>query len=381
MKNNFIKIFKEEPKYLFKAPARINLIGEHIDYNGGNVLPCAISLYTYAYVSIRNDNIIKLYSDGLKEVDSIDIKDIKYDEKYDWANYPLGAIYTLISKGYNINHGLNIYFYSTIPLASGLSSSASILDLTIYICKTIYKLDITNEEIGNLAWITEVNYCGLNCGIMDQYSIALGKENQCLLLDTSTRKYEYHKLDLGDYKLLILKTNKPRKLTESKYNERVKECGFVKEILGLNNIKINNLCEVNIDDLNKIKDKLPDHLFRRLRHCVTEQKRVLDFIDALNKNDILKLGKILNESHESLKKDYEVTGYYLDSITSSARKVAIGSRMTGAGFSGCAIAICHKDKIEELKEVVIKEYKEKTGLDAEVLEVEIVSGPNLDLIF
>ena len=146
-------------------------------------------------------------------------------------------------------------------------------------------------------------------------------------------------------------------------------------------VKINNLCEVNIDDLNIIKDKLPDHLFRRLRHCVTEQKRVLDFIDALNKNDILKLGKILNESHESLKHDYEVTGYYLDSITSSARKVAIGSRMTGAGFSGCAIAICHKDKIEELKEVVIKEYKEKTELDAEVLEVEIVSGPNLDLIF
>lgn len=377
---DFIDTFGVEPLYIFSAPARVNIIGEHIDYNGGHVLPCAISLYTKALVGKRSDENIRLYSENTKTSVLADLNQLKYDENLGWANYPLGIFYILISRGYHLPFGLDIYYSSNIPLASGLSSSASILDLTAYICNEIYTLELDRKDIAMIALEAERKYNGLNCGVMDQAIIALGKKNTCLYLDTFRFLHRYIPLNLLDYSLVVMKTNKPRVLTESKYNERVEECQKALSLLKKYYI-INNLCDLKTRDLPRIEKLLNDDLlYRRVKHCVTEEERVNKFVLALEDNDISELGRLLNESHESLKNDYEVTGLHLDTLCEAARKVAVGARMTGAGFSGCAIALVKTKKIPELSRVVQKEYKEKTGLDAECLTITIVDGPKGELL-
>lgn len=374
--NDFYLRFNEKPEYLYQAPSRINLIGEHIDYNGGDVLPCAIGLYTKAYVRKRSDQSVRLYSENTKLEVACDINNLKYDKSLGWANYPLGLFYILKSKGYSINYGLDIYFSSNIPLGSGLSSSASILDLTCYIINDIYNLGLDMVSIAKISQESEIKYNGLSVGIMDEAAIALGKKDSCLLLDTHNIEYKYIKMDLGKYKFVVLNTCKPRVLTESKYNERVYECNKALEILKPV-FNIDNLCQLKITDLDKALSLIEDNnIKKRVRHVVTEEERVKSFIDALDKKDINRLGELLKESHKSLKEDYEVTGDNLDTIVDFANKVAIGARMTGAGFSGCAIALVDINRFDELKEVVLKGYKNKFGYDAEVIAIDIVDGPN-----
>ena len=376
LKESFKRIYHEYPTHGYQAPARVNLIGEHIDYNGGQVLPCAISRYIKALVSIRKDNIIEVHSKGFKKGYSINLSNIHYDEKFKWSNYVFGVFYTLKSSGYEINHGLNILLESDIPLASGLSSSAALLVLIAYLATDIYKLKISLKNIAKLAQKVEISYCGLKCGIMDQAAIALGKKDKCLLLDCANFTYDYIDFDLGKYTFVILKTNKPRSLIESKYNERVEECNHALEIIKTK-FNIKDLCELRIEQLEDVKTLLDnDLLFRRVKHVVSENHRVYQFIEALKQNNISLLGQLLNESHHSLKHDYEVTGEHLDTLVESALKAkAIGARMTGAGFGGCAIALIEKKLYRTFKKEVENSYFQAIGINGEVFSVEIVDGP------
>ena len=372
----FYNAFKTKPESCYRAPARINLIGEHIDYNGGKVLPAAISCYIKALISKRSDTTIAAYSTNTKSGYSIDLNRIRYDKANGWCNYVFGVFQTLRLSGYHIPFGLNILINSEIPLGSGLSSSAALLDLITYVANDIYNLGISLKNIAKLAQNCENSFCGLRCGIMDEASIALGLRDKCLLLDCAKYEYEYIDLQLGDYTFVVMKTNVPRSLVSSKYNDRVDECQKGLKMIQ-QDYDVDNLCELHDEDLFRVEKLIGDEvIFRRVRHVISENERVRKFVRALRARDIPELGRILNESHRSLKEDYEVTGEYLDAIQEAAINAgAIGARMTGAGFGGCAIALIKKDTFEEFKEKVIKYYFNKVNLEPEVFNVDIVDGP------
>lgn len=372
----FFNVFKSNPESCYRAPARINLIGEHIDYNGGRVLPAAISCYIKAIVSKRDDNIIAAYSTNTKSGYSIDLTHIKYDQANGWCNYVFGVFQTLRLAGYHIPFGLNILINSEIPLGSGLSSSAALLDLVTFVANDIYNLGISLKNIAKLAQNCENSFCGLRCGIMDEASIALGLKDKCLLLDCAKYEYEYIDLDLGDYTFVVMKTNVPRSLVSSKYNDRVDECQKGLRLIQ-QDFDVDNLCELSEEDLFRVEKLINNQIvFKRVRHVITENERVRKFVRALRAHNIPELGKILNESHKSLKEDYEVTGEYLDAIQEAAIHAgAIGARMTGAGFGGCAIALIKKETFEDFKENVIDYYFNKVKLEPEVFNVDIVDGP------
>lgn len=378
IQESFSKYFGCTPDAVYRAPARINLIGEHLDYNGGLVLPAAISLYISAAVSIRNDSKINVYSLSTNNGFEIDLKEIRKDSKYEWANYVFGVFSILQNEGYLVTKGLNILLSSEIPLGSGLSSSAALLVLILHLTSEIFNLGILPIEVTKLAKKVENDYLGLKSGIMDEASIALAKENCCLLLNCDKLEYKHIPLDLGEYALVVLKTNVPRSLVTSKYNERVEECQKGLNILK-NHYRVSNLCEISVSNLDQIKELISDEIiYRRVKHVITEQNRVLEFVGSLKKKNITQIGQLLNESHQSLKDDYEVSGAYLDAIQEAALHAgAIGARMTGAGFGGCAIALIKKDSFNRFKEGVLNEYYVKTGLHADVLEVNITSGPEL----
>ena len=372
----FYNAFNAKPESCYRAPARINLIGEHIDYNGGKVLPAAISCYIKALVSKRDDTTIAAYSTNTKSGYSIDLNRIRYDKANGWCNYVFGVFQTLRLSGYHIPFGLNILINSEIPLGSGLSSSAALLDLITYVANDIYNLGISLKNIAKLAQNCENSFCGLRCGIMDEASIALGLRDKCLLLDCAKYEYEYIDLQLGDYTFVVMKTNVPRSLVSSKYNDRVDECQKGLKMIQ-QDYDVDNLCELHDEDLFRVEKLIGDEvIFRRVRHVISENERVRKFVRALRARDIPELGRILNESHRSLKEDYEVTGDYLDAIQEAAINAgAIGARMTGAGFGGCAIALIKKDTFEEFKEKVIDYYFNKVNLEPEVFNIDIVDGP------
>ena len=372
----FYNAFKTNPESCYRAPARINLIGEHIDYNGGRVLPAAISCYIKALVSKRDDTTISAYSTNTKSGFSIDLNRIKYDKANGWCNYVFGVFQTLRLAGYHIPFGLNILINSEIPLGSGLSSSAALLDLVTFVANDIYNLGISLKNIAKLAQNCENSFCGLRCGIMDEASIALGLRDKCLLLDCAKYEYEYIDLDLGEYTFVVMKTNVPRSLVSSKYNDRVDECQKGLQIIQ-QDFDVENLCELNDSDLFRIEKLINNPIiFKRVKHVITENQRVRRFIRALRNHNINELGTILNESHQSLKEDYEVTGVYLDAIQEAAIKAgAIGARMTGAGFGGCAIALIKKNQFEEFKDKVIEYYFDKVNIQPDVFNVDIVDGP------
>ncbi len=377
IEESFLKYFGCAPSRVYRAPARINLIGEHLDYNGGTVLPAAISLYIDAAVSLRNDSKIKVYSLNTNNGFEVNLEEIKKDSKYEWANYVFGVFYILLREGYKIPKGLNILISSEIPLGSGLSSSAALLVLITHLTSEIFKLGLLPIEVVKVAKKVENNYLGLKSGIMDQASIALAKENCCLLLNCDKLEYKHIPLDLGDYTFVVLKTNVPRSLVSSKYNERVEECQKGLELIQ-KKMNVNNLCEISVLKLERVRELISDDvIYSRVKHVITEQNRVYEFTKALEKKDISKLGELLNESHKSLKEDYEVSGQYLDAIQIAAIHAgAIGARMTGAGFGGCAIALIKKDSFTRFREEVLNEYFNLTKLHADVLEVDIVDGPH-----
>lgn len=373
---NLVKNFKKEfakesntPVEVFFAPGRVNLIGEHIDYNGGKVFPCALDFGTYAVVSKRDDKNFRMYSENFKNLGIIEfsLDSLIYAKKDDWANYPKGVIKTFLDANFNIDHGFDVLYFGNIPNGAGLSSSASIEVLTSVILKELFKLDINMVEMVKLSQKTENEFIGVNCGIMDQFSIGMGKKDNAILLDCNTLDYSYAPFILKDASIVIANTNKRRGLGESKYNERRASCESALEDLKNSGLKISSLCDMDMKIFEENKHFIKSNeAIPRVKHAVSENERVLKAMECLNNGDINTFGNLMNGSHISLRDDYEVTGFELDSLVEAAweEEGTIGSRMTGAGFGGCTVSLVKNDCIETFIKNVGKKYKEKTGLEA-----------------
>ena len=366
-------LYKDKPLLFLFTPGRVNLIGEHIDYNGGLVMPFAITKGTYVTISKRSDNLFNCYSQNFSNLGVISFALNDYKKENNWVDFVKGAIFELEKLGIKLPYGLNLTFMGTIPTSSGLSSSAS-LEVSIFnALKNIYNLDIDEEKIALLSQAIEHDYIGVNCGIMDQYIISCAKDNSVMLLNCANLEHSYSNFALGDYKVLIMNSCKKRDLADSKYNERLTECHKALDIVK-KYINVDDLCSVSIVDLIHIKDKFDDEvIYKRALHCVSEMARVKDCYNALKNNDLEMVGKLLIQSHKSLKNNYEVSCQELDLLVDTAIKIpsCLGARMTGAGFGGCAIAIIHKDDIDFAISSITKTYLEVIGHNCEVYVAEV----------
>jgi galactokinase len=374
----FERVYGGEVEEVFFAPGRVNLIGEHTDYNGGNVFPCALTLGTYALVRKRNDKKARFYSESFEAlgVIEVNIDEIEYNKAHDWANYPKGVIWAFENNGMKIASGFDILFYGNIPNGAGLSSSASIELAMGVVLKDLYNFHINMVDIASLSKEAENQFMGVNCGIMDQFAIGMGKKDCAILLDTNTLKYEYADIQLNGASIVISNTNKRRGLTDSKYNERKIECERALKDLQTK-LDINFLCEINEEEFEKNKHLIKDEVCaRRAKHVIYENQRTLKAAKALGNKDIELFGKLMNESHISLRDDYEVTGIELDTLVSIAWKTpgVIGSRMTGAGFGGCSVSIVKDEFIDGFIKNVGEEYKNKIGYEAVFYVAQIGDG-------
>ncbi|WP_337018373.1 galactokinase [Oceanobacillus massiliensis] len=362
----------------FFAPGRINLIGEHTDYNGGHVFPASISLGTYAIGNKRNDKRLRLYSMNFAQMGIMecDLSDLSFNDNHDWANYPKGMLLYLQKSGYDISHGADILFFGNIPSGAGLSSSASIEMVTGILLEGIYDLTIDRLKIIQLGQMVENEYIGVNSGIMDQFAVGKGKKDHAILLNCKTLEYQYAPISLKKHAVIIINSNKQRTLSGSKYNERRKQCELALKDLQTE-CHIDSLGELTIEEFEKHKHLITNITNRkRTKHIVYENARTVEALDKLRMNDLQGFGKLMNESHISLKDDYEVTGMELDTIVQAAWKQEgiLGARMTGAGFGGCAIAIVEKNKVEDFKKKVNAIYHRTIGYDATFYTASIGDG-------
>lgn len=376
--NTFKKIFGEDADGLFFAPGRVNLIGEHTDYNGGNVFPCALTIGTYGAARKRADHKIRLYSENFSKLGIVEftLDELVYEKKHDWANYPKGVLKMFLEAGYSISQGFEIYFNGNIPNGAGLSSSASIEVLTAFILKEFFSLEIEMLDMIKLCQKTENEFIGVNSGIMDQFAIAMGKKNKAMLLDTNTMEYRYTDILLQDASIVVANTNKQRGLQESKYNERRAECEEALRRLQTK-LQIKSLGELDYETFLAHTEIIGDPvLIRRARHAVKENLRTLEAVDVLENHDIEAFGKLMYASHESLKDDYEVTGVELDTLVSLASKNegTIGSRMTGGGFGGCTVSIVKNDHIDDFISKVGEAYLKTIGYAADFYVVSVGDG-------
>lgn len=374
----FKEVFQQNAEKSYFSPGRVNLIGEHTDYNGGNVFPCALTIGTYGVASLRKDNTIRMYSENFQDqgVVEFSLDDLTYSKAHDWANYPKGVIAFLRKEGHHIEQGMDIYFKGNIPNGAGLSSSASIEVLTAFMMKELFQLEISMINLVKLCQKVENEFMGVNSGIMDQFAVAMGKKDQAILLDTNTLEYRYSPVLLEKASLVVSNTNKKRGLADSKYNERRAECEEALKRLQTV-LPISSLGEIDSETFGKYQHVIEDDvLIKRAKHAVTENERTLLAVKALESNEIEEFGKLMNASHESLKEDYEVTGTELDTLVELARKVSgtIGSRMTGAGFGGCTVSIVQNDAIERFIQEVGTSYEEIIGYKAEFYVVSIGDG-------
>lgn len=378
--DKFREVFGSEGKYqVYFSPGRVNLIGEHTDYNGGHVFPCALTIGTYAVARKRADKALRFYSMNFENLGVIEseVTNLAKKKEDDWANYPKGVIWAIQQKGYRLDCGFDILYYGNIPNGAGLSSSASIEVLTGFVCKDLYQLDISFTEIALISQFAENKFVGVNCGIMDQFAIAMGSKNNAIFLDTSDLSYEYAPLELGDARIVIMNTNKKRGLGDSKYNERRSECEAALEELQ-KVVSIRSLGELTNEEFEAHSSAIQDETrTRRAKHAVYENQRTIEAAKALKDGDLNLFGKLMNASHESLRYDYEVTGKELDTIVEAAWKQegVIGARMTGAGFGGCAVSIVKSSAIDAFIQKVGKEYKDRIGYEADFYVVEPGSGP------
>ncbi|MBX7280019.1 galactokinase [Clostridium chauvoei] len=376
--NEFIKTFGEEPQGNYFAPGRVNLIGEHTDYNGGNVFPCALTIGTYMIARKREDKLIRLYSKNFSELGVLEfsVDDLKNEKEHDWANYSKGVIWALRENGYTIDSGFEGYVYGNIPNGAGLSSSASLELVTGVTLRDLFKLNVDMIDLVKFSQLAENKFIGVNCGIMDQFAIGMGKENCATLLDTNTLKYSYAPINLVDSSIVISNTNKRRGLADSKYNERRGQCEAALKDLQ-KEVKINALGELSEEEFEKYKHLIVDEINRkRAKHAVYENVRTLKAVEALKNNEVELFGKLMNASHVSLRDDYEVTGIELDTLVELAWKQegVIGSRMTGAGFGGCTVSLVKNKDIDNFIKNVGEAYKEKIGYEADFYVVNIGDG-------
>jgi len=384
MKDVVLKKFAEvfgddEGAKVYFAPGRVNLIGEHTDYNGGHVFPCALTIGTYAAARKREDKKLRFYSMNFEQLGVIEssIENLKPEKEADWTNYPKGVMWAFGEKGFTIPCGMDLLLNGNIPNGSGLSSSASVEVLTGFILKDFFGFDVTNQDLALIGQFSENNFNGVNCGIMDQFAIAMGKKDNAIFLDTADLSFTYAPIKLENAKIVIACSNKKRGLGDSKYNERRSECETaleeIKQVIG-----INTLGDLNEEQFETYKAAIKDEVrCKRAKHAVYENQRTVKAVEALKNNDVELFGKLMNESHVSLRDDYEVTGVELDTLVEEAWKIdgVIGSRMTGAGFGGCTVSIVKEEAIDTFIEKVGKAYKEKIGYAADFYVVEIGDGP------
>jgi galactokinase len=376
----FKEIFGDEGEIgVYFAPGRVNMIGEHTDYNGGHVFPCALTIGTYGIARKRSDKKLRFYSMNFEKLGVIEssVEDLKPEKEADWTNYPKGVMWAFGEKDMKVEYGMDLVLFGNIPNGSGLSSSASVEVLTGFILRDMYGFDVTNQDLALIGQFSENQFNGVNCGIMDQFAIAMGKAGNAIFLDTATLKYEYAPLILKDAKIVIACSNKKRGLGDSKYNERRSECEqALAEIKKVADIK--TLGDLSEEQFEADKSAITSDICRkRAKHAVYENQRTLKAVEALKNNDVALFGKLMNESHVSLRDDYEVTGIELDTLVEEAWKIdgVIGSRMTGAGFGGCTVSIVKDNAVDTFIEKVGTEYKNKIGYAADFYVVEIGDGP------
>jgi len=380
LKKLFNKIYGDnnEEIYSFHAPGRVNLIGEHTDYNGGNVFPCALKFGTYAVARKRDDDKVRVYSKNFEDRGIIEfsLNELVYNKEHDWANYPKGVISLFIQNEYKIDKGMEVIFYGDIPNGAGLSSSASVELVTSVMLKKIFDLDPDMISMVEMSQKAENEFVGVNCGIMDQFAIGMGKEDKAILLDCDSLEYRYCDIKLKDASLIIANTNKRRGLADSAYNKRRTECeNSLKQLQ--QKLDIHSLGELSEEQFEENKYLITNEIEqRRAKHAVYENQRTIKAVDALEKGDLQEFGRLMKESHISLRDDYEVTGKELDTLVEIAwkQKGVIGARMTGAGFGGCTVSIVKDDEIDNFIENVGKEYKEKIGYKADFYVVGIGDG-------
>ena len=379
----FEKTFgKKDGVKAYFAPGRVNLIGEHTDYNGGHVFPCALTIGTYAAVAKRDDRKVQFFSVNQDRfgVYEASLDDIETPQaKAGWTNYPIGVIWAFAKRGFKLDKGFDMVINGNIPNGSGLSSSASLEGLTGFILRDLYGFDVTNQDIALIGQYSENNYNGCNCGIMDQFASAMGKENNAIFLDTADLSFEYAPIKLDGAKIVIANTNKKHKLTDSQYNARRSMCEEALAILQ-KTVDIKGLGDLSIEEFEAHKDVLTDpDMQKKAKHAVYENQRTIEAVKALKAGDIEHFGALMRQSHESLRDDYDVTGVELDTLAEEAWKIpgVIGSRMTGGGFGGCTVSIVKDEAIENFKKTVGENYLKKIGYEATFYTVEIGGGPSV----
>ncbi len=384
MKEMVLKKFEElygdvQGVNVYFAPGRVNLIGEHTDYNGGHVFPCALTIGTYAAARKRADRKLNFYSMNFEELGVIEssLDDLTPSQAAGWTNYPKGVMWAFAERGMTMDCGLDIVLNGNIPNGSGLSSSASLEVLTGYMLKDLYGFDVTNIDLAKIGQYSENNFNGMNCGIMDQFASAMGKKDNAIFLDTADLSYEYAPLVLDGAKIVVTNSNVKHSLVNSAYNERRSECEKALEELQTV-IDIKGLGDLTEEQYEAHKSAIKDEVcVRRAKHAVYENQRTIRAVEALRKNDLKLFGELMNASHVSLRDDYEVSCAEIDVLVEEAWKIdgVIGSRITGGGFGGCTVSIVRDETVDIFKEKVAAAYQERVGKTADFYVVEIGDGP------
>lgn len=384
MKEKLLEKFKElfgnaDGVSLYFSPGRVNLIGEHTDYNGGHVFPCALTLGTYGAARKRNDRLVHFYSMNLDYLGVIEasLDELVNKKEYNWANYPFGVVWAFAEKGYTLDCGFDMVIWGNIPNGSGLSSSASLEVLTGVILKDLYGIDaLSMTDLALIGQYSENNFNGCNCGIMDQFAVAMGKKDHAIFLDTSTLNYEYAPVVLEDAKIVITNSKVKHSLVDSAYNQRRQECtDALSELQSV--VEIKTLGDLDEETFEKHKDAIKDPIRqKRARHAVKENQRTIQAVAALRAGDITRFGQLMNQSHISLRDDYEVSCEEIDILVDLAWTLpgVIGSRITGGGFGGCTVSIVKNDSVDTFTESIGQAYKEKVGHEAEFYIVDIGDG-------
>lgn len=385
MKETVLKKFEEifgdtTGVNVYFAPGRVNMIGEHTDYNGGHVFPCALTIGTYAAARKREDDKLRFYSMNFEKLGVIEstIVDLKPEKEADWTNYPKGVMWAFEKRGFKMPCGLDIVLNGNIPNGSGLSSSASLEVLTGYLLRDLFGFDVTNVDLALIGQYSENNFNGMNCGIMDQFASAMGKKDNAIFLDTADLSYEYAPLVLDGAKIIVTNSKVKHQLVDSEYNVRRSECEKALEELQAV-IEINGLGDLSEDQFEQYKTAIKDEVrVRRAKHAVYENQRTIRAVEALKKNDIKLFGELMNASHVSLRDDYQVSCDEIDVLVEEAWKVpgVIGSRITGGGFGGCTVSIVKDEAVEDFKEKVGAAYRDRVGKEADFYVVEIGDGPS-----
>ncbi len=365
---------------VYFAPGRVNMIGEHTDYNGGHVFPCALTIGTYAAVKKREDRKLRFYSVNFASLGIIEssLDNLKPSKEAGWTNYPKGVMWAFEKRGFKMPCGLDIVLNGNIPNGSGLSSSASLEVLTGYLLRDLFGFDVTNVDLALIGQYSENNFNGMNCGIMDQFASAMGKKDNAIFLDTADLSYQYAPLVLDGAKIIVTNSNVKHSLVNSAYNERRSECERALEELKTV-VDIKGLGDLSEEQFEADKDAIKDDIRKkRAKHAVYENQRTIRAVEALKNNNLKEFGELMNASHVSLRDDYEVSCDEIDVLVEEAWKVdgVIGSRITGGGFGGCTVSIVKDEAVDTFKEKVGAAYKERVGKNADFYVVEIGDGPS-----